>query len=147
MRLLKMGQRDGHSLEEVSGETREILLKLLEASPRPDSLIFYVSQSSRPVHDLTAGEALYFRSAIRDEDLSVFAKKYDGLLSLWRKARDEDPEGPTPLFGEYEHQIGIFFDELEKHPCAGKLDQPIEKFLGGVGNPWLSYGRPLKLAC
>ena len=25
----------------------------------------------------------------------------------------------------------------------GKLDEPIEKFLEGVGNPWLSYGRPL----
>ncbi len=102
VRLLDMSETAENSLEDVSGETREILLNLLETSPRPDSHIFFVSQSSRPVHALTAGEALYLRSAIRDEDLSQFSEQYDALLSLWRKAREEDPGGPTPLFGEYE---------------------------------------------
>lgn len=128
---------------QIGEESQKVLLELLKKDARPDSLIFFVSQSSRPVHDLTAGEALYFRSVTRDEDLIEFGKKFDALLSLWLKVLKEDPEGPTPLFGEYEHQIGIFFDELEKHPCAGKLDEPIEKSLDGVGNPWLSYGRPL----
>lgn len=142
--LLEMGQRHTHYSEEASNERREFLLRLLEAAPRPDSLIFLVSQSNRPVHDLTAGEALYLKSAIRDDDLIQVGKKFDGLLLLWFKALKEDPVGPTtPLFGDFERRIRVFFDELEKSSYADKLDEPIDKFLDGVGNPWLSYGRPL----
>lgn len=143
VRLLEMDQADGHSLDDLSDSSRKILLRFLETAPHPSSPIFFISQSNRPVHALTAEEAIYLRSAIRDEDLSQFGKEYDRLLSLWHKACDEDPEGPTPLFGEYEHQLEKFVDELEKHPYAGKLEQPIESVLDGVGNPWLSYGRPL----
>lgn len=151
MHLLEMRQREADYYEEEDLdwsrkallESREILLKLLKNTPHPNSLLFYVSQSNRPVHDLTAGEALYFRSAIRDDDLIQLGKRFDGLLSLWLAALKEDPEGPTPLFGEYEHQIQIFFTDLDKSPWAGKLDEPVEKFLDGVGNPWLSWGRPL----
>jgi len=127
----------------MDDETTERLLRLLEPSPGSDSTIFFVSQSNRPVHDLTAGEALYFRSAIRDDDLIELGKGFDRLLSLWLEALKEDPKGPTPLFGAYEEEIAIFVNELRKRPCADKLDEPIEKFLDGVGNPWLSYGRPL----
>lgn len=141
--LLEEEQRDAHFSEEVSDKDREFLLKMLEPTSRPDSSISIVPHSNRPVHDLTAGEALYLRSVIRDEDLILLGKYFNRLLLYWLTALKEGPEGPGYLLEEYDERIRIFFDKLKKHPCAGKMDEPIVKFLDGVGNPWLYHGRAL----
>lgn len=142
--LYEFGKKYRDSTGKNSEESRETLLSLLLATPRPDSLIYSVSQNNRPVYDLTASEALYFRSAIRDDDLLQLGKKYDELMSLWHKALDEmGTDDPTSFFGEYEHQIAIFFEKFDENSYAKKFDEPIEKFLEDIGNPYLSYGRPL----
>ena len=143
LRMFELQQAIQRMPKSAQEKSNEILLDILEATPRPDSYIFLVPQSDRPVHDLTAGEVLYLRSAIHDDYLIQIGKRFDGLLSLWRKALGENPEGPTPLFREYEHQIASFLRGIEKSPCAEKLDDPIQKILDSMGNPWLSYGRPL----
>ena len=141
--LLELSRRIERPLGELSDKSKELHVKLLQTKPPPDSLIFHINQSARPVWDLTAWEALYFRSAIRDDELRGHGKKLDELLSLWFEVLEEDPAARISGFGNYEDQIRLFFDELEKTANVDKLDEPIDKFLEGLGNPWLSYERPI----
>ncbi len=122
---------------------KETLLSILKSDPRPDSLIFWISQSALPVGDLSASEALYISTVITDADLQVFSEKFASLMSRWESATQEDQNGPTPLFGEYERHLERFFEEFDASPFSCKLEQSVDTLLPDHGNPWLSYGRPL----
>ncbi len=129
-------------------EAKKILIGMItEPVAHPNAYAFYVPQYNRPINDLTAGEAIYFRSVLRDEALIDLAETFDTILALWLKALQENAQnitdGPTPIFGEYETRLADFFKGIEVDERTEKLDQPIIKFLDGIGNPWLSYGRPL----
>ena len=129
-------------------EAKKILIGMItEPVAHHNSYVFHVPQYNRPINDLTAGEAIYFRSVLRDEALIDLAETFDTILALWLKALQENAQnitdGPTPIFGEYETRLADFFKGIEVDERTEKLDQPIIKFLDGIGNPWLSYGRPL----
>jgi hypothetical protein len=128
----------------IPDTSKEILMVMItEPKVHPHSYAYDVPQYNHPINDLTAGEAIYFRPVLRDVDLIYLAEKFDDLLALWLRALQENPDGPTPLFGEYESRLADFFKELQVDERADKLDKPIIESLDGVGNPWLSYGRPL----
>lgn len=127
----------------LTPESQQIMLSLLVTPPVPDSVVFLVGQGNTPIRDLTAGEAIYYRSAIRDPDLVQLGKDLDHLMSSWYAALSEDHDGPTPLNGEHEALLASFFGDLDSKPYSEKMDMPVESLLEEAGNPFLSYRRPL----
>ncbi len=129
--------------EAARDEMNSILLEMLEFSPRSDSVIYALSQTDRPVQDLTAGEALYLRSAIKDKHLIRAGERVEKLLAHWRASVIENPAPSFKVPYHYERRIAAFMSDIKNSDLAEKFDAPIEVFLGDMGNPWLSYGKPL----
>ena len=142
--LVELGRERKIKMNE---ESRRILLKLLEMeNVRPDSLIYLAPQEGMPVCDLTVNEVAFLAFSVQRSDVSPIVSNYEQLLELWRDAIDEmrtaGEYGPTPIFGQYEGELTKFMDDLDddKDP---KFLSPIEPYFEELGNPWLSYGRPL----
>jgi len=122
-------------------KNRKFFLSKLDPPPHP--ALLFPRSPTRPVRDLTAEEVIYLKAAMNDDDLRQFSSQYDELLLHWHKANEEDPDGPTPLFGKYEERFAKFIDDIEDNPLADKLDQSAENFLKNLGHPWLGYSGPL----
>lgn len=141
-----------NSTTSISDAGRTTLIEILTTTPFRNSPIFLIpqgdriSQGYRPIHDLTAGEALFFHSAISDDDLIQLANEFDRLLVCWRNAikeEDESDDGPTPLMGQYKALLEKFFAEIDNKPYINKINEPICNFTNNAGNPWLFYSRVL----
>jgi hypothetical protein len=131
----------------LSDELRRPLLELLATDDvRPDSLIYLVGQQGTPVRDMTVDEVTFLRSGIRDETIRSWMEEYETLLKLWREALEEherNPDGPTPKFGNYERALADFVDRLGHNDAEKSFSALAQRQTEYLGNPWLSYGRPL----
>ena len=132
---------------EKDDKSRLFLNQMLERDDiRPDSMAYVLPQGGTPVQDLTVSESVFLEYSIRNSDVSEFAEQYRNLLSQWTIACDDieaSAKAGTPrlTYGMYDRHLPKFLDRLEGG--NSNFDCPITSYSNQLGNPWLSYGRPL----
>jgi len=130
---------------EMRDESRKLLLDMLEMDNVPaDSLIYLVPQEGFPIRELTVGEAAFLSFPLRHSDASEVVDEYKKLLETWCNVlRYREAVKEQPLLRSswnYDRELASFIDHFDND---SKLDSPVETYSEYLGNPWLSYGRPL----
>lgn len=125
---------------------KESLLSLLEMENiRPDAKFYDVSQAGRAVHDLTVMETVYLSHSLNKSGLAKACKPFKRLLKLWSKANKKMERAKNPpllIPYSYEKALGKFVGDTPLEKWA-VLDSAIHQQSEAIGNPLLSYGRPL----
>jgi hypothetical protein len=135
--------------EESSADTKNRFLSILTsdiAKTPSNSLIYEVSQQCEAIRDLDAGEAIFLRFAVHQRDEHKIAQEYEQLLASWCGVLQEAAAASdvTPKFGKYESDLATFAKHLDGDEHARWLYSPsYDADDERLGNPWLSYGRPL----
>jgi len=129
---LEFCSRDGQGLA-----TRRSYGDMLALEMHPQSPLLLIAQHDSPVRDLQANEIAFLRFLLKSEPVEPLLQEYEGLLRDWV---DTAGSGFTPSFYDYERNLEAFFRRLEEDGLSRPFDAPCEN---GIGNPWLSYGRPM----
>lgn len=122
---------------ELSVKPDEQLIQLWLSVPPKDAFIYLMHQHNRPVQPLTIFETCYLRAAMSDDKIDVAYEKLATLIKMWKfELNRKDANLFTWEYEKYLREFSIFIDENDwlNDDVLGVTD---------LGNPLLSYGRPL----
>lgn len=125
----------------------ELLVKLWLSDM--NEILYHIPHIGNPVNPLSLGEALYLSHSIseattKEPEILEISKTFDRLIEKWLLERiikgDENPKG---LFSrQYEDEIGNFYNYFDDDSKFAAVNKPVIEICD-LGNPLLSYGRPL----
>lgn len=117
---------------------KEISINLWLKEWNPETTLFHIDVSNKPIKPLTVFEAKYLNEALRNECYKSFDSKLGELMTLWRKELNRT-DNPLGFSYSYEKCLSDFMDYVYTEEVL--FQDVLNK--AEVGNPLLSYSKPL----
>ena len=122
---------------EVAAKPNEKMIQLWLSAPPKDAIIYLMHQHNRPVQPLSIIEVCYLKAAMSEAKIDLAHEKTSSLIKMWRA--EIERKDALVFTWEYEKYLQEYSNFLDEN------DWLYEDVLGvtEIGNPMLSYGRPL----
>lgn len=121
----------------VQEEKVKFFLEMLEMEWDRHSVLYELNQFNHPVQSLTKGEVL-FLATLTDPSTRKFGKELESLIDAWNNEEHVSQGRLFPI--GYELELCRVVAQADQLP---QLNSPAFSEDIGIGNPYLSFGRPL----
>ena len=126
------------SLGLTSDKNNTSLMSLFLRDSNKKSPLYNISQHGKPIQPLSVFEASYLSIAAESDDLENFKQRLQNLLKMWKVEINLIDESPVFSY-QYEVELEDFIKDISSKEFLFLDVLGISE----IGNPFLSYDRPL----